>query len=126
MEKFAALLGKERVAYLTAGREFLGKQWFKYLSFNWGFRIRIRHTDLIGDGRRYLPGNVIFSSLAVGEVRSLPKRRRIWGIWMYVSALTLESQELLIVVSDRPGESAKIETLFGYLKTHIPHFLTLN
>ena len=27
MEKFAALLGKERVAYLTGDREFLGKQW---------------------------------------------------------------------------------------------------
>ena len=66
MEKFAALLGKERVAYLTAGREFLGKQWFKYLSFNWGFRIKIRHTDLIGNRRHlYLSGNVIFSSLAV-------------------------------------------------------------
>jgi len=68
---------------------------------------------------------VIFSSLAVGEVRSLPKRRRIWGIWMYVSTLKLESQELLIVVSDSPGESAihdygrrwQIETLFGCLKS---------
>ena len=63
MDKFAALLGKERVVYLTGDREFIGKQWFKYLSFNWGFRIRIHHTDLIGDGRRYLTGNVIFSSL---------------------------------------------------------------
>ncbi|MCL2927375.1 MAG: hypothetical protein O4861_12010 [Trichodesmium sp. St16_bin4-tuft] len=26
MEKFSALLGKERVAYLTGDREFLGKQ----------------------------------------------------------------------------------------------------
>ena len=73
MEKFAALLSKEWVAYLTAYltgyREFLCKQWFKYLSFNWGFSIRIYHTDLIVDGSWYLPLRVIFSNLAVGEVR---------------------------------------------------------
>ena len=87
MEKFASLLGHQRVGYLTADREFVGKQWFKYLSANWGFRIRIRHTDLIGDGRQYLLGNVIFSNLTIGEISSLSKRRRIWGMWVYVSAL---------------------------------------
>jgi len=65
MEKFASLLGHQRVGYLTADREFVGKQWFKYLSANWGFRIRIRHTDLIGDERQYLPGNVVFSNLTI-------------------------------------------------------------
>ena len=58
-------------------------------------------------------------------VRSLSKRRHIWGMWMYVSALRLESGELLIVVSDHPRASAiqdygrrwQIETLFGCLKS---------
>ncbi len=77
MEKLAALLGKERVAYLTADREFVGQQWFKYLSSNWGLASEESHSDLIGDGRRYLPGHVIFGNLAIGEAKSLPKRRCI-------------------------------------------------
>lgn len=125
MKKFAQLLGIERVAYLTADREFVGKEWFKYLERNCSFCIRIRHSDLISDGRRNLPGSVVFANLAIGEVRSLSKRRRIWGVSMYVSALKLKSGELLIVVSNRPGTSAiqdygrrwQIETLFGCLKS---------
>ncbi|MCL2934115.1 MAG: hypothetical protein MGG11_18300 [Trichodesmium sp. MAG_R03] len=31
MKKFASLLGHQRVGYLTADREFVGKQCFKYL-----------------------------------------------------------------------------------------------
>ena len=40
MEKLTRMFSKESVAYLTADREFVGKQWFKYLSDNWGFYIR--------------------------------------------------------------------------------------
>ncbi|MCL2929382.1 MAG: hypothetical protein O4861_01695 [Trichodesmium sp. St16_bin4-tuft] len=49
------MLGYQRVGYLTADREFVDKQWLKYLSANWGFSIRIRHTDLIGIGGQSLP-----------------------------------------------------------------------
>ncbi|MDT9340128.1 hypothetical protein VV11_011910 [Trichodesmium erythraeum 21-75] len=49
------MLGYQRVGYLTADREFVGKQWLKYLSANRGFSIRIFHTDLIGVGGQYLP-----------------------------------------------------------------------
>ncbi|MDE5072332.1 MAG: hypothetical protein O4861_01690 [Trichodesmium sp. St16_bin4-tuft] len=55
------------------------------------------------------------------------KGPRIWGMWMYVSALKLESRELLIVVRARPGASGiqdygyghhwQIETLFGCFKS---------
>ena len=54
IEKFAPLFSYQRVGYLTADREFVGKQWFKYLSANWGFSIRIFHTGLIGGGDQYL------------------------------------------------------------------------
>ena len=55
MEKFAALLGQEQVGYLTTDREFVGKQWFQYLSGSWGFCIRIRHTDLIRHLQKRFP-----------------------------------------------------------------------
>ncbi|MCL2934116.1 MAG: transposase [Trichodesmium sp. MAG_R03] len=55
----------------------------------------------------------------------MSKRCRILEMWMYVSALSLESGELLSVVSVRLGVSAiqdygrrwQIETLFGCLKS---------
>ena len=46
---------------------------------------------------------MIFSNLTIGEIRSFSKLPRIWGMWMYISALILELQELLIVVALAEG-----------------------
>ena len=46
---------------------------------------------------------MIFSNLTIGEIRSFSKPPRIWGMWMYISALILELQELLIVVALAEG-----------------------
>jgi hypothetical protein len=49
---------------------------------------------------------VLFSHLQVGEQQVLRKRRRIWGHWVYVSALRLEDGKLLVVITNhRPHQA---------------------
>jgi hypothetical protein len=89
------------------------------------FRIRIRHSDHFFDGKNSFNSTVVFSHLKIGEQQVLKHRRRIWGHWVYVSALRLEDNELLVVVTRHKPQSAivdyairwGIETLFGCLKT---------
>jgi hypothetical protein len=125
--EFLTVFPTAQVAYLTADREFLGKEWFEYLMehANLPFRIRIRHSDKLNDGQRWLSGKVVFSALEPNQQQVLSRPRRLWGHWLYVSALRLETGELLIVVSAQRTETAiadygkrwGIETLFGCLKT---------
>jgi hypothetical protein len=113
------------IADLTAEREFLGKQWFQYLLRypRLRFRIRIRESDKLDDGRRNLRGRVVFQDLAVGQSKVLG--RRVWGHWVFVAGLRLEDHSLLIVATMDVPKTAlvdyaqrwSIETLFGILKT---------
>jgi len=77
-----------QVEYLSADREFVGQDWFEYLLKQAcvEFRIRIRESDKLDDGRHTLKARVVFSSLGVGQQQVLRHRRRIWGHWVYVSA----------------------------------------
>jgi Transposase DDE domain len=116
-----------KVADLSADREFLGEEWFEYLleHAKLPFRIRIRESDKLDDGKKCLKSKVVFSGLGIGEQVVLSKPRKLWGHWLYVAALRLESGDLLIVVSNRQAKRAiadygkrwSIETLFGCLKT---------
>ncbi len=66
---------------------------------------------------------VLFADLAPEQMQALPKRRRLWGYWVYVAALRLKDGQLLVVVISDSPESAisdyarrwEIETLFGCL-----------
>ena len=58
LKDFYQLFPDAKVAYLTADREFLGHDWFEYL-LNQAllpFRIRIRESDKLEDGRQSLRG----------------------------------------------------------------------
>lgn len=126
-EEWRQLFPKHVVKCLTADREFLGQDWFRYLLQEgaFPFRIRIRESDKLDDGRVARKARVVFAALKVNETQVLAKRRRLWGHWLYVSALRLEDQSLLVVVSahDRRNAIADyaqrwgIETLFGIFKT---------
>lgn len=48
LSRFIETFGKERIACLTADREFIGKEWIGYLKKeNIPFRIRIRHDTQV-------------------------------------------------------------------------------
>jgi hypothetical protein len=134
IEEFREIFPDVELDCITADREFIGEDWFDYLlnqilmpllTIGQINRIRIRHSDLLFDGQRYLNAKVGFSHLKSEEQQVLKCRRRVWGHWVYVSALRLKDNDLLVIVTlHRPkiaianhGKRWGIETLFGCLKT---------
>ena len=127
MEEFRDLFPNVKVASLTADREFVGSDWFRYLLNDpkIPFRIRIRETERLFDGEQSINGKRLFEGLKVGERRVLKCERRLWGHWVQVAALKLLDGELMIIVTQRWVETAisnygkrwGIETLFGILKS---------
>ncbi len=134
LERFEALFPDVAVAYLTADREFIGKDWLSFLMMNkpWPFCLRMRHSDLIapGPGQEGIPGTRLFSSLVVGEERILAGRHWVWGRPVFVVGQRLKptqqkEDEFLILITNRNPHHARrdyaqrwgIETLFGTLKT---------
>ncbi len=127
MEEFRDLFPDVQVSSLTADREFVGSQWFRYLLNDpmIPFRIRIRESELLFDGKQSINGKRLFEGLQVGEQRVLKQERRLWGHWVQVAALKLLDGELMIIVTQRAvrtaiadyGKRWAIETLFGILKS---------
>ena len=89
------------------------------------FRLRIKNSDRIGDGKKQLRASIIFANLKPGQTQTLSGRRWVWGRLVYVSALRLDDGELLIIITPEATTSAisdyaqrwGIETLFGIFKT---------
>ena len=127
MEEFRALFPAVKVAALTADREFVGTDWFRYLlkDAKIPFRIRIRESELLFDGKEFINGKRLFEGLRIEEQRVLKHKRRLWGHWVQVAALKLLDGELMIIVTQKAVETAifdygkrwSIETLFGILKS---------
>ena len=127
LDRLEKIFPDAQIAYLCGDREFVGKSWLTYLLMEpqIRFRVRIRHSDKISNGRRKLRASVVFAHLKPGESQVLSGRRWVWNRFVYVAGLRLDDGELLIVVSsDSPGRAIAdygnrwgIETLFGLFKT---------
>ena len=127
LEEFVELFSEHEIAYLAAEREFLGHDWLKYLLTQSmiPFRIRIRDSELLGDGKQKVATRVIFSHLKIGQSSLLKRKRILWGNPVYVGALRLQDNSLLTVISpsytdDIINDYAQrwgIETLFGIFKS---------
>lgn len=94
MQEFWSLFPQQRIAFLTADREFVGKVWLDYLLQRpkTPFRIRIRESELLSDGSKSLKASVLFADLQPNQLKVLAKRRRLWGRWVYVAATRLEDR----------------------------------
>lgn len=68
LERFYSIFPDAKVAYLTGDREFIGKSWLSYLLIELviRFRLRIRASDRINDGRKELRASIIFAHLQPG------------------------------------------------------------
>ncbi len=127
LEEFVELFCERKIAYVTADREFLGHDWLNYLLSQpmMPFRIRIRHSDCLSDGKHLLPASVVFSHLKIGQSQVLSRRKCLWGYWVYVAALRLKDNSLLIVIAPDSAQNLikdyslrwGIETLFGIFKS---------
>jgi hypothetical protein len=111
---------------LTADREFVGKDWFGYLLEEplTPFRIRLRENHKLAHARTSLKVRMAFADLAVGQPKVLRHKRCLWGQWVYIAALRLEDNALLVVATQSAPNSAisdyakrwSMETLFGIFK----------
>ena len=135
LDRFREVFPHAEVAYICGDREFvlkdtathIGREWLTYLLIEpiIRFRIRIRKTDCISDGRQKLAASIVFAHLQPGQPEILSGRRWVWGRLVYISALPLEDEELLVVISSDSTTTAicdyskrwGIETLFGMFKT---------
>ena len=127
LERFYSIFPNAKVAYLTGDREFIGKAWLSYLLIEptIPFRLRIRESDRINDGRKQLRASIIFAHLQPGQTQVLSGKKLVWGRLVYVCALRLDDGELLIVITPDSCSTAisdyghrwGIETLFGIFKT---------
>lgn len=121
--QFLARFGERQIACLTAEREFVGKDWFGYLLREplTPVRIPIRENHRLRHGRQSLTASVLFQNLKVGQHTVLRHKRQLWGHWVYIAALRLEDDSLLVIATQTAPKSAisdyakrwGIETLFG-------------
>ncbi len=127
MQEFFELFAQHQIAFLATDREFVGKDWLGYLLKRprTPIQARMRESEQLSDGCKSLRASVLFADLRPQDTKVWPKRRRLWGHWVYVAATRLEDNSLLIVITDQRPETAipdyakrwSIETLFGAFKT---------
>jgi hypothetical protein len=122
LTRFIMLFGKERIRFVTADREFIGKEWIGWLLEEpIPFRIRIK----AGEKLLHLDGGVARASVwferSHGHEPPLPML--LWALPVYVSGKRLACGQFLIVISNQRGNLLeeyrlrwKIETLFQALK----------
>jgi hypothetical protein len=139
IDKFIAVFGAEKIACLAGDREFIGQDWFAYLSkHHIIFRIRIKVDMNISRTDGVLaPARNFFRSLPLGSYCLLGGPRLICGHRLWVIGGRLPSGEYLIIVANDAPDTImddykkrwKIEVLFQALKsrgfnfedTHITH-----
>jgi transposase len=126
INRIISYFGQERIAGILADREFIGKEWFKYLeNLKVPFVIRIKANTLVPNARgEATTVSNLFRELRPGEFRKLDGKRHVWDTDLFLSALRLDDGELLILASNQdqmcPLELYKrrweIETLFSCFK----------
>ena len=127
LKEFVELFNEYQIDYLSADREFLGHDWLEYLLSQpmMSFRIRIRETELLSDGKHQLSTRIVFSHLQIGQKSLLKRKRILWGHQVYIGALRLQDNSLLTIIAPNYCHTAiedyaqrwGIETLFGIFKS---------
>ncbi len=126
MEIFLDLFGARTIACLLGDREFVGREWFRFLKrHRIKFQMRQHKNTLVRNGRgQYAYAWRLFCRTRINCSLVIPEARKMWGMELYLSGCRLKDGEYLILVSsefyERPHEQYKkrwgIESLFGELK----------
>lgn len=129
LSRFDTLFGKERLQFLTADREFIGRDWIGWLvEQQLPFRIRIKANTYL----RHESGEEKYAWewFEDGECRCTPQPMTLWGLPVYVGGKSLSTQDnkgrgqyVIIISNERSADLLsdyrlrwKIETLFQALK----------
>lgn len=137
MEKLLERVRKSHIFVVVADREFIGQEWFTWLeAHEIPFTIRIKENATIKSSKGDIPLRSLFANLQLHQEKILRKPRLIYGHDLYLSAIRL-ADEFLIVASKETGRTSLdsykkrwgIEVLFANLKsrgfdleqTHLVH-----
>jgi hypothetical protein len=128
MEKFVQLFGKGCIQAVVADREFIGKNWLKYLQQQRiAFHIRVRDNMWFEKpGGEKLRISWVLQGLKLKEAWHHPKLLYLDRVLVYVSGMKLEGGEYLLIVSYDHQQQAlsayrqrwQIETMFKAFKTN--------
>jgi len=126
VNRFVKIFGKDCIAGLLADREFIGKEWFNWLSQTGiAFFIRIKGDANTTDKRdKTIDVSWLFYKLKAGEKLSIAGPKTIYGTKVFVSGGRSPDGELMIIVSNIETDEAieiyllrwQIEVLFQALK----------
>ena len=128
LEKYLKLFGKETISFVTADREFIGRDWFRYLRREQiPFRIRIKENLKVTNARgtKMVSAKNLFRTQRAGVGSLLRGRRRVLGEEVSLMGMRTREGEYVMVASSLESDEIltdyaqrwKIETLFGCLKS---------
>ena len=105
------LIPRERIRYVVADREFIGKTWFAWLrEHNIAFHIRIKHNALTTDDKGLeTTSGALFYKLRPGKRRRLRGARMIYENPVFLTGSKLNSGELMIIASSHQDASCAVE-----------------
>lgn len=128
LEKFLKIFPKDSISFVTADREFIGQDWFRYLKRKRiAFRIRIRENLRVSNsrGNKRVKVKNLFRNRKTGVSSLLSGKRRVLGEELFLMGVRAFDGEYVIVASSDETDEIlsdyrkrwKIETLFSCLKT---------
>ena len=128
LEKYLKLFGKDSLSFVTADREFIGRDWFGYLRREKiSFRLRIRENLKVttARGNKKVSARNLFRTHKTGVGVLLCGERKVLGEKISLMGMRTTDGEYVIVASSTHTDEIlrdyaqrwKIETLFGCLKS---------
>ena len=124
MEQVLRCLSADRIEAVVGDREFIGRQWFKWLDRQGlTYHMRIKENAVLPGNKRQPAVHTLFRELAVDQARTLRKRRWIYGQPVYLAAVRLKDEYLIVASNQAPHQALSryqkrwgIEVLFSALK----------
>ena len=128
LEKYLKLFGRDSIGFVTADREFIGRDWFRYLHREQiPFRLRIKENLKVttARGNNLVCARNLFRTQRAGVGVLLRGERKVLGEEVSLMGMRTHEGEYVIVASSEPSDEIlrdyalrwKIENLFGCLKS---------
>jgi len=128
LEKYLKLFGADSLSFVTADREFIGRDWFRYLrKRRIPFRIRIKENIKVSNarGNKVVSAKNLFRTHKAGLGVLLCGKRKVLTEEVSVMGMRTPEGEYVIVASNAESIEIlkdyalrwKIESLFGCLKS---------
>lgn len=128
LEKYVRLFGQDSIDFVTADREFIGQDWFRYLrKREIPFRLRLKENLKVTNARgtKKVSAKNLFRTQKTGVAVLLRGQRKVLGEELSLMGLRSPEGEYVIVASSVESDGIlddyrkrwKIETLFGCLKS---------